>query len=320
MKSAIILYAIASGTIALLPVSVRAAEPKKCIHVASYEKDYSWTADIDSSLRTELTNVCNVETIYMEAKKNPTEEYGAKKALEIKSVIEATKPNLVIVSDDPAVKHLLAEHFKDAALPFVFVGVNWSIEPYKLPYKNATGVIEVAPIEAMIYELRKSQSHVKTIAMIGPDNNATQAKEFPEVQKRFESAGFKVLMYAANTFVDWKKSFVDANEQADFVYVGNFKGTKGWVDAEAKDWALKHTKKLSAGTNEWLIDVAAIVMAKRPDEQGKLGGERAKLILEGRSPASVYPTTNKLYTSLINKELLAKTGAKLSDGLMRSAK
>ena len=42
-----------------------------------------------------------------------------------KAEIDAFKPDVVIAADDNASKYLIEPYFKDAALPFVFCGVNW---------------------------------------------------------------------------------------------------------------------------------------------------------------------------------------------------
>ncbi len=59
-------------------------------------------------------------------------------ALKVKKVIQQWKPDLVIASDDAASKYVVKEYYRDANIPFVFIGVNWSIKSYEYPYKNVT--------------------------------------------------------------------------------------------------------------------------------------------------------------------------------------
>jgi len=55
-------------------------------------------------------------------------------------------------ADDNAAKYVVEAYFKDADVPFVFCGVNWTADEYGFPYSNVTGIVEVAPIGPMLEE------------------------------------------------------------------------------------------------------------------------------------------------------------------------
>ncbi len=305
---------IALGTHAQTP-----SKEKTCLHVASYEAELEWTAGVDKSLREKMAGGCKLETFFMETKKNPGDEFAKKKGLEARDLITKMKPDVVFLSDDNAIKWLLLPYFKESTIPFVFIGVNWSIEPYKLPFKHTTGVIEVAPIDAMVYEIKKALPQAKTIAFLTIDTE-TERKEFPHVAKRFQAAGYSVKEYWATSAADWRKLYLQAQNETDFVYLSNKLGAPDWKDEENSEFAKKNQKKLSGGTYVWLTPVATFVMAKSPTEQGEIASEQAKKVLSGQAPNSVPVTANKLYDAVVNTELLKKTGLKLSEGFMRRAK
>jgi ABC-type uncharacterized transport system substrate-binding protein len=306
-------------TLCIAPRARAELAVKKCLHVASYEAELDWTAGIDKSLRENLKGTCTVETFFMETKKNPDLEYAKKRGLEAKNLAEKIHADIVITSDDNAVKWLILPYYQDAKMPVVFTGVNWSIKPYNLPFKNTTGVIEVAPIDAIIYEMKKALKDPKTVAFLTIDTE-TERKEFPFVSERFKAAGLKVNEYWAKDFADWKKKYVEAEEANDFVYFSNKYGAKDWKDDEAFHWAQEHQKKLGASTYDFTTAVVPFTMAKSAAEQGALGADQVKMILSGKDPQTVPVTTNKLYDAEINSDLLAKTGIKLTEGFMHRAK
>ena len=55
-------------------------------------------------------------------------------------------PDLLIVSDDNAVKYLVVPNFQDDPMPIVFCGVNWTADQYDLSHCNITGILELLPI------------------------------------------------------------------------------------------------------------------------------------------------------------------------------
>jgi hypothetical protein len=291
---------------------------KRCVHIASYEADFDWTQEIEAEFRSKLQGTCNLDTFFMDTKRNPSDDWAKKKGLEAREFIEAKKPDIVFLSDDNAVKWVLLPFYKNATLPFVFVGVNWTLAPYNLPFDNTTGVIEVAPIEPMIYEVKKALPTAKSVAFLTIDTE-TERKEFPFVAERFKAAGFSVNEYWAKSMAEWKKQYLKAQGENDFVFMSNISGASDWNERDVGNWVLKNQLKLTAGTYQRLLPIAGFVMAKSAAEQSDIGVEQALQILHGKSPKSVLVTANKLYDFYINKALFGKTGLKLSEGLMRKA-
>jgi len=95
-----------------------------CVYIASYAPGYAWQDGIDRALKQQLNQACSVKTFYKKKKKIldiPTlEQLG----LNAKAFIDSHRPNVVIVSDDDAVKYVLQRHYRNHTLPFVFCGLN----------------------------------------------------------------------------------------------------------------------------------------------------------------------------------------------------
>jgi len=135
---------------------IQSYEGKKILYVDSYHAGYEWSDGITRGIENILNNTgVEIKILRMDTKKNDTEEYGKQAGLWAKSVIEDFKPDLVIISDDPAFKYLLMPYYRDAALPFVFCGINWDASIYGAPYNNTAGMIEVSLTPELITFLKE---------------------------------------------------------------------------------------------------------------------------------------------------------------------
>ncbi len=97
----------------------------------------------------------------------------------------------MITADDNAAKYLIAPYYKDDALPFVFAGVNWTAAEYGFPYKNVTGMIEVAPIVPMLESAIDIVPNLKRAFYLGADT-LTEQKNLVRFREAAKQLGFKL--------------------------------------------------------------------------------------------------------------------------------
>jgi len=152
-----------------LQTEAQAQQLRKCLFVASYHQGYAWQDGLERGLRSVLEGKCEIRQFNMDTKRNPSPDFCRHKALEAKALIESWKPDIVIASDDNASKYLVAPYFKDAKLPFVFCGINWTAKEYGYPYSNATGMIEVFPIKQLIKQIKRIIPNAKTAVFVRGD-------------------------------------------------------------------------------------------------------------------------------------------------------
>ena len=140
---------------ALLP---RAAIAVRCLFISSYHQGYKWSDGVERGIRNTIGQQCELKQFDMNTKRNKDQSYIEQKALEAKALIEAWRPDVVITADDNAAKYTIKPFYKDHVIPFVFCGINWTVEEYGFPYQNVTGMIEIAPIEPLF---DNAAAHVK---------------------------------------------------------------------------------------------------------------------------------------------------------------
>ena len=121
-----------------------------CYHVSSYHAGFAWSDGIERGLGEGLEGHCRVETFHLDTKRflEPAQMRAAAEAAH-RRMLEI-EPDIVIVSDDNAVRHFVEPRLLGTDMPVVFCGVNWTVEEYRLPDPNVTGMIEVSPMDALL--------------------------------------------------------------------------------------------------------------------------------------------------------------------------
>ena len=139
---------------------------KKVLYVNSYHPGYEWSdgitrsicdvfgarirrgGDIDNSESRVIMQVA-----YMDTKRKSSEAQKIGAGRRVKHLIDSWAPDLVITSDDNAAKYLIVPFFKNAAIPFVFCGINWDCSEYGLPSQNVNGMVDVQLIDQFVHVL-----------------------------------------------------------------------------------------------------------------------------------------------------------------------
>lgn len=298
--------------------SVEAATPARCLYVSSYHAGYEWNDGIERGLQSTLQDRCELRKFYMDGKRNLDEGFARNKALEAKQLVETWKPDIIIAADDNVSKFLIMPYYKNAAIPVVFCGLNWTAEPYGYPYSNATGMIEVGPIEPLQKEVMAVVKNPRRGIFLSADE-ITQKKEFSKAQELYKRRGITMTHTAVRTLADWQAGFINAQKNADFIVIGNYAGIKDWEDAVARRYAREHSRRFSIAYLEWMAPYAMLTMAKIADEQGEWSGKVAVLILDGTPPSKIPVVANRRWNMFVNTQLLDKAGIRVSTDILSKA-
>ena len=96
------------------PVSAKSLPT--CVYISSYHKGYDWSDGIELSLRSVLEGECSFIQFDMDTKRNGAQAFIQQKAKEAKELIEKSKPDVVITSDDNAAKFVIQKYFKNSSI------------------------------------------------------------------------------------------------------------------------------------------------------------------------------------------------------------
>lgn len=288
---------------------------KKVLFIDSYHEGYAWSDGITRGVQSTLEGTgVNLKVIRMDTKRNTSDDFKKAAALKAKAEIEAFKPDVVIAADDNASKFLIEPYFKNAKLPFVFCGVNWDAAVYGYPYSNTTGMVEVTPIPQIIDQL-KPYARGSRMGMIAPDL-LTAKKEAANYQSVF---GYDVTTYYAKDLEDWKKGFLELQNQVDMIIVASDGGLYDDKSDELRAFVEAHTKIPTGAAYDFMAPLALISYGKVAEEQGAWSAQSALKILDGTPPSGIPIVKNKEGTLIINAKIAKALRVSIPYELIASA-
>ena len=254
----------------------------------------------------------------MDTKRNKSDAFKQSAAAAVKLEIETWHPDVVIVSDDNAAKYVIQQYFRDASTPFVFSGVNWTVREYGFPYSNVTGIVEVAPLEAMLTHAIKYSGEGRRAIYLGADT-LTEKKNLERVTKVSKKLGIELQGMLVADASEWKTRYLAAQD-ADFIVMGSYSGIDNWDKAELAGFAVEHARKLTVTSHDWMMPFSTIGFTKIPQEHGEWAAQSAIEILKGKSPGEIPIVANRDWDLWVNAAHLESTRIKLPRTFLRKAK
>ena len=300
-----------------LPATVQAAA-KKCLFISSYHKGYAHADQIEAGVRATLKDQCELRQYDMDTKRRKSKADIKNSALAAKAIIESWKPDVVITADDNAVKYLIEPFYKDKKTPFVFSGLNWTAAEYGLPYSNATGMIEVAPVGVMLDRAASIVPQFRRAFYLGADA-LSEKKNLKRFQIAAKKKGFVLDHALVGSTKEWIETYARAQEY-DLVIIGNRHGIKDWNHDSALAGIMKSTRRLSITNHGWMMPYTILGMTKVSREQGEWAGKTAIRILNGYKISKIPVVPNRQRDVWINSQILSKSGVKLPQGVLRKGK
>lgn len=301
-----------------LGMTPQVAIAAKCLFISSYHQGYKWSDGVERGIRATIGKQCELKQFDMDTKRNKDQRYIQQKALEAKSLIEAWQPDVVITADDNAAKYIIEPFYKDHTIPFVFCGVNWTVEEYGFPYQNVTGMLEIAPIDPLF---DKAETYVKSprnAFYIGADT-LTEHKNLERFQKAAERRGIQLDHRLPGTTEAWLEAYEMA-QNYDFIILGSNSGINDW-DHERIQARLKRTaRRMSLTNHDWMMPYTMLGLTKIPEEQGEWAAQTALLIMRGVSPSTVPIVPNRKWDIWVNPALLEAAKIQLPRVLMQKSK
>ena len=294
------------------------AEAARCLFISSYHAGLPWSDGIERGLRSVLDGKCDYRRFDMDTKRHRSEAETRASADTAREIIERWRPDVVITADDNAAKYLVEPYYRDHALPFVFCGINWTVEEYGFPYDNVTGMIEIAPIEPLLKTAVAATPQAERLLYIGADT-LTESKNFRHVQRAVRALGLTFEVRLVDTLEQWIAAYREAQDR-DLVYLGGRAGIEGWDDARARAAVLSGTRRLSVTNHLWMTPWAVLGMSTVAEEQGEGAGKTALTILGGTAPSSIPIVANVRRDIWINRRILGASGLALPERLLRKAK
>lgn len=303
---------------ALLVAFSDGAFAAKCLFISSYHKGYAWSDGVERGLRDRLWGKCDLRQFDMDTKRHKDLDYKVLKGKEAKALIESWKPDVVITADDNAAKYLIQPFFKDASQPFVFCGINWTVEDYGFPYSNVTGIIEVAPIRALLRKAMVIAKPGKRAFYLGA-KTLTEGKNLKRFTLAAEELGVELEGQLVASTDDWLSAYQRAQDY-DFIVMGSNSGINDWDEKRITTQLMSSSARLSVTNHEWMMPFTMLGFTKVPQEQGEWAAEATLEILGGVPISDIPIVANRKWDVWSNEALLGSAKLELTPNLKRKAK
>lgn len=288
---------------------------RKILHIDSYHKGNEWNDRIAEALRrTLLDKGIEVQVFHMDTKRRSSEEEIKASALEAMRQVEAFKPDVVTISDDPAAQFFVMPYLHDADMPVVFCGLNWDAGAYGLPYRNTTGMVEVSPIPQIVQLLRR-HARGPRLGFLSEDTEVKR-KELSYHERLFGITYEKT--YFVKSYAEWSEAFLRAQHEVDMLMILGVGALRDW-NLEAARRLAEDKTEIPTGTDfEWLTPVSLVGVVKSPEEQGRWAAQAALRILDGVQPSAIPLSYNRDGELFFNARIARTLGIKQSPPLARA--
>jgi ABC-type uncharacterized transport system substrate-binding protein len=295
-------------------------EKKVITYINSFHRGHPSSDDImDGILENFPADSFEIATYFMDTKRNPSTEFIENRARQLFDTIMEIKPDILLVSDDNAVKYIVKPHLQELSMPVVFCGVNWTDIEYELPPNKVTGMLEILPAADMLFTLRSYYPSMSKLLFLS-ENTTTSRKEKQLLDTLFDRTGVSATHELVDDFDQWKTVFKAANEIYDIIYLPTHGAIKGWDRDEAVDFISQNIQVPVVTTEEFMMTYAVFGVTKVAKEQGIWVAVTAKKILLGSRPIDFPVTRNKMSTKWINESLAQKIGFIPDSILLREAR
>jgi ABC-type uncharacterized transport system substrate-binding protein len=283
-----------------------ARERNKIVYINSYHKGHPSSDEIMSGFLDHMSDQkVEINGFYMDTKRNPSEEFILKKAAQLYDTIAEIDPDVLVVSDDNAVKYIVKPHIKELHMPIVFCGVNWTDREYNLPKNKVTGIIEILPIHDVIHTLRPYYPSMEKLLVLN-ENTTTARKERQLLDTLYQRMGVTATYELVDNFEQWKEAFEMGNDTDDIIYIVTHAAIKGWDHEEAVRLVKQHAQIPVVTCEDFMMPYAVLGRTKVAEEHGIWAANAVKKILHGTKVADIPVTRNResvlwLNTALANK-------------------
>lgn len=272
---------------------------KKIFYIDSYHEDYSPNQKTRKAFENQFSDsVAKIKYAFLNAKNIKDTEILKNSGKSIFKNLKEFKPDVVVLSDDAAMKFIAEPFLITSNIPLVFIGVNWQ---YISRTENMTGQLEVELMNELISKL-KEYSLGNKIGILTANQN-TDLKSL-RIYKDILNINFE-KEYLVSNFSDWKKSFKKLQNEVDLLILRQNSGIENWNDEEAKRLIYNSTKIPTGSPNLHMNPFVLLCYPKMNEEYGEYAGKTVKKIFSGSSPSNLPIEKNIRSNITINTKIAA---------------
>jgi putative tryptophan/tyrosine transport system substrate-binding protein len=324
-------------------------EKKRIFVVSSYNRSYLWSQSTQRGLTEAMLNYGYLDNIqqadaftkndhvesskalikkaWMDTKRKYSSQEMAETTVRILRLIEAFKPDLVLLGDDNAANYI-GNQLLDTPIPVVFWGINGLPLKYGLvesmdnPGHNITGVWQAGYAKESLDLLKRLVPEVETFAVLACDSETSRprVKQIRYLAERGELPLKLLDTVVTNSFSTLKIRVLELVSRVDAFFILNhdtFRDDQGnHVDMlDVGKWYLEHVKKPETSPEAQFVREGMLASASDSGyNQSYKAFEMAFDILEqGLNPSRMRTITPKQGPLIVNRIRAKILGISLDD-------
>lgn len=280
--------------------TVLANDKAKILIVNSYHAEYPWVVAHNSVLIEELGTKAVLTFAYLDAKRLDEKEKN-NKVNEVLELFSSIQPDLVILTDDFALKSL-GPRIQKTKTPVVFLGINNNPRNYVDELTQMTGVLERPLLKRSIAYIQEILDGKMNKALVLFDNGMTAKTTMDHVFRGKDRLVFDwtdVDIQLVETYVQWKKAVMTSKQKGyDAVFLGLYHTIQDEHgnhvdDGEIATWTSQNSPLPLFAFWDFAVGadkaVGGLILSGEP--QRKEAVKLAIRILSGVSPQDIQPVT-----------------------------
>jgi len=287
--------------------------------IESYDAQYPWDASYIQGIKENMPKDCKFYTFEMDTKRIPESEYE-KSAQKGWDFYLETKPDLVVLGDDNALKYL-GQRFAKVKTPVVFLGINNNPRTYGiLDSANFTGILERPLLKRSIAEIGKILPMKKVLVLF--DSETTSRVILDEIfngQNEMKVNDIDIHLKLIGSWETWQKTVEEAkNDGYDAMIIGLYHTLRDknntHIDAESVlSWTSENTPIPPFAFWDFAVGPGKAIggLTLFGKTQGEAAAVMANKILRGTPPNNIQVIHGEKGTLFFSRSQLEKYNIKL---------
>ncbi len=290
-----------------------AKQARRVFYLNSYHEGYPPSDEAMAAIRESFRHPgFLLREFFLDAKRRHDEGSLKSRAAAALEQIRAFQPEVILASDDDAVKFVVAPYLRNGPVPVVFCGVNWSADSYDLPREHVTGMVEVLPVDGAARMLRRFRPEARRLLVLSEDSTS-EKRNTSLMDGRWRKLGFEPEYALVSGFEEWKTRFAEAQGRFDALYLPTSGAIRNWDARQARIWVRRHTRVPSFTCDEFMIDYVSFGVVKIAHEQGEWAATAARRILQGEGPSAIPLAENSRFRCVWNEAVAELAGLSRPD-------
>lgn len=320
------IFATLAAAFVLLVVmfAVAQAADKTVVVVNSYNRDFKWVEEHNGVLERGLSGKADVFFHYLDFKRLSSEDCD-KNVQSVKTILEEQCPDVVVVTDDYALKSL-GQFCVDRNIPVVFLGVNGNARGYVDNIRKITGVFERPLVKRSIVYIKEIMGPQMEKCLVLMDDSLSSNVFIQESMRdcfAFDISGIHTDIVLIKSFDEWQQKVQQAGPKGySCIVIGTyhiFRDEEGnhIPSKEVIEWTSKNSEVPVFGLWSFSIGdekaVGGYVLSGI--DQGREALRIVLKILAGEKPEDISPVIGKNGQLLFSAPEMERWGIKIPEAL-----